>query len=234
MEVSWFRNYSLLINNNYLIIWFLERYEINSLLDILYVVFLNKFFDCFVGIVLSKLLFTTLLERSLFEPYSNPLEMMGNNFVFVIEVFHLPLWTLGSLSLYHFACLSLFLNIANYWDSYLFTGVGFGLSYESFLSAIKTNLNYQKHLDIVSIPSAFITILVELGLIGFIILNLTIFFPLYYCYKRNKILIVLIFCIFLTQLTDISVFRFHPFNFLFAFLIGLISNNNYQNEKIEK
>ena len=130
--------------------------------------------------------------------------------------------------------LSLFLNIANYWDSYGFTGVGFGLSYEGFLSAIKTNLNYQKHLDIVSIPSIFITILVELGLIGFIILNLTIFFPIYYCNNRNKILIVLIFCIFLTQLTDISVFRFHPFNFLFAFLIGLISNNNYQNEKIEK
>ena len=128
--------------------------------------------------------------------------------------------------------LSLFLNIANYWDSFGFTGVGFGLSYEGFLSAIKTNLNYQKHLDIVSIQSTFITILVELGLIGFIILNLTIFFPIYYSNNRNKILIVLIFCTFLTQLTDISVFRFHPFNFLFAFLIGLISNNNYQNEKI--
>ena len=130
--------------------------------------------------------------------------------------------------------LSMFLNIANVWDLYGFTGVGFGLSYEGFLSIIKTNLDYQKHLDIISIPSIFFTILVELGLIGFIILNLTIFSPIYYCNNKNKILIVLVFCIFLTQLTDISVFRFHPMNFLFAFLIGLISNNNYRNEKIEK
>ena len=53
--------------------------------------------------------------------------------------------------------LSLFLNIANYWDSFGFTGVGFGLSYEGFLSAIKTNLNYLKHREMLSIPSIFIS-----------------------------------------------------------------------------
>lgn len=130
--------------------------------------------------------------------------------------------------------LSLFLNIANYWESYSYTGVGFGLSYEGFLNSIKTNLNYQRHLDVISIPSTYMTILIELGLLGFIMLNLCIFYPTYNLENNNKILLVLIFCISLTQLTDISLLRFHPLNFFFAFLLGLISNNNYENEKVKK
>ena len=132
--------------------------------------------------------------------------------------------------------------ISKYKD-YFFTGYGFGVSNEVFFkNYISLIIEKYSSLDIIldeefkniSIPSVTLTILMELGFFGFILLLAYITLPIYLNKINNKqvnIIIIVSLGLFLTQIFDISLFRFHPTSFLFAFFIGALCNNNFKHEK---
>ena len=112
---------------------------------------------------------------------------------------------------------------------FLITGVGFGTSFENFLVNKFNTLELHKHLTTVAIPSVPITLLAETGLIGFLayisILPVLIQNTDFSHPKQKSILFILI-VIYASQYFDISLFRFHPLTFLFAFYLGIILNKN--------
>ena len=112
---------------------------------------------------------------------------------------------------------------------FLISGVGFGTNYENFLLEKLDSLELHSHLKTVVIPSVPITILTETGLIGFVayisILPILIQ-KINFTHSKQKSILFLLFVIYTTQYFDISLFRFHPLTFLFAFYLGIILNKN--------
>ena len=112
---------------------------------------------------------------------------------------------------------------------FLISGVGFGTNYENFLLKKLDSLELHSHLKTVVIPSVPITILTETGLIGFVayisILPILIQ-KINFTHSKQKSILFLLIVIYTTQYFDISLFRFHPLTFLFAFYLGIILNKN--------
>ena len=128
-------------------------------------------------------------------------------------------------------------------STYLFSGVGFGLSSENFIMKILDgstklysdvnknndiyNLLYTKNLAIASVP---ITVLVETGIFGLLI-YITLL-PILIKKNRNfhlknvKNTYLILTIILFTQYLDISLFRFHPLTFIFAMYLGITCNKN--------
>ena len=114
-------------------------------------------------------------------------------------------------------------------NKFIISGVGFGTNFENFLFKKFDNLDLHNHLTILAIPSVPITILTETGLIGFV--AYVFILPLIiqvvdFKNSRQKSILFLLFVIYTTQYFDISLFRFHPLTFLFAFYLGIILNKN--------
>ena len=112
---------------------------------------------------------------------------------------------------------------------FLITGVGFGTCFENFLFHKLDNLDLHNHLKTVVIPSVPITMLTETGLIGFI--AYTSILPILIQntdlnHSKRKSILFLLFVIYSSQYFDISLLRFHPLTFLFAFYLGIILNKN--------
>ena len=128
-------------------------------------------------------------------------------------------------------------------STYLFSGVGFGLSSENFIMKILDgstklysdipknddiyDLLYTKNLAIASVP---ITVLVETGIFGLLI-YITLL-PILIKKNRNfhlknvKNTYLILTIILFTQYLDISLFRFHPLTFIFAMYLGISCNKN--------
>lgn len=97
--------------------------------------------------------------------------------------------------------------------------------------SIQSEIDEFKNLSVSSVP---LTLIVEIGIIGFISFITIFLIPIFQIENLNKnngIILIVFFGIYLTQLFDISLFRFHPITFLTAFLIGLLCNSNFRNEE---
>ena len=108
------------------------------------------------------------------------------------------------------------------------TGVGFGLIEESLLK--REGYNSAAH----SIP---LTILVETGILGLLLYMITWFWPVFkitthphYITRTTAGTISLLVALFVHQLFDSSVLRYHWLNFVFAALLGLTLNIERNNE----
>ncbi len=128
-------------------------------------------------------------------------------------------------------------------ESYFVTGVGFGVSSENFLKSVE-NINnefmkfynmsssfyevtHNRNLAIASVP---LTIFVETGVLGFItyslILPTLIFLNKNFKSANVKNIFCLLIVIQLTQVSDISLLRFHMITFLFAMYLGISCNKS--------
>ncbi len=146
-------------------------------------------------------------------------------FYFINNLYHLNI--IGNL----FDRFEIYRSSLENFDKFYLHGLGFGLSNELFILSIQETLTEHNRAEEISIPSIFIVILIETGVFGLLsyilITGYSILNNKYHefensLYKKN--LIILLIVIFSTQFFDCSIFRFHPTNFFFFIIIGILVN----------
>jgi len=102
------------------------------------------------------------------------------------------------------------------------TGVGFGLTQEAVFAPLGTQSSAH------SVP---LSMLLETGLVGLLLLLVTWFLPVFSLTKANRQLdrtsiaiVALLIALFVHQVIDSSVFRYHWAHFVFVYLIGASSH----------
>jgi hypothetical protein len=102
------------------------------------------------------------------------------------------------------------------------TGVGFGLTQEAVFAPLGTQSSAH------SVP---LSMLLETGVVGLLLLLVTWFLPVFGLTKANRQLggtsiaiVALLIALFVHQVVDSSVFRYHWAHFVFVYLIGASSH----------